>query len=117
MGYRYGTLTQTGAFTSNRLGFTTLHREAVSFNRPDSDAGRARSPQKPDATVIEEIRDEGIAILLVELNSTMALSIAHRASVIDDGPSCTAPARPTSRPTGRSGIASWPFDATTPLRA
>ena len=35
--------------------------------------------------VIEEIRDEGIAILLVEQNSTIALSIAHRAYVIDDG--------------------------------
>ena len=35
--------------------------------------------------VIEEIRDEGIAILLVEQNSTLALSIAHRAYVIDDG--------------------------------
>jgi branched-chain amino acid transport system ATP-binding protein len=35
--------------------------------------------------MIEGIRDEGIAILLVEQNSTMALSIAHRAYVIDDG--------------------------------
>ena len=35
--------------------------------------------------VIEEIRDEGIAILLVEQNSSLALSIAHRAYVIDDG--------------------------------
>ena len=35
--------------------------------------------------VIEEIRDEGIAILLVEQNSTMALRIAHRAYVIDTG--------------------------------
>ena len=35
--------------------------------------------------VIQEIRDEGIAILLVEQNSTMALSIAHRVYVIDDG--------------------------------
>ncbi|MBM2813216.1 MAG: transporter [Chloroflexi bacterium] len=35
--------------------------------------------------VIEEIRDEGIAILLVEQNSTLALSIAHRAYLIDDG--------------------------------
>jgi len=35
--------------------------------------------------VIEEIRDEGIAILLVEQNSSLALGIAHRAYVIDDG--------------------------------
>ncbi len=35
--------------------------------------------------VIEEIRDEGIALLLVEQNSSMALGIAHRAYVIDDG--------------------------------
>lgn len=35
--------------------------------------------------VVEEMRDEGIAILLVEQNSSMALSIAHRAYVIDDG--------------------------------
>jgi ABC-type branched-subunit amino acid transport system ATPase component len=35
--------------------------------------------------VIEEMRDEGIAILLVEQNSTLVLSIAHRAYVIDDG--------------------------------
>jgi branched-chain amino acid transport system ATP-binding protein len=35
--------------------------------------------------VIEEMRDEGIAILLVEQNSSLALGIAHRAYVIDDG--------------------------------
>jgi len=35
--------------------------------------------------VIEEIRDEGIALLLVEQNSALALGIAHRAYVIDDG--------------------------------
>jgi branched-chain amino acid transport system ATP-binding protein len=35
--------------------------------------------------VIEEIRDEGIAILLVEQNSSLALGLAHRAYVIDDG--------------------------------
>jgi len=35
--------------------------------------------------VIEEIRDEGIAILLVEQNSPMALCIAQRAYVIDNG--------------------------------
>lgn len=35
--------------------------------------------------VIEEIREEGIAILLVEQNSSLALSIAHRAYVIEDG--------------------------------
>ncbi|OLC19402.1 MAG: ABC transporter ATP-binding protein [Chloroflexi bacterium 13_1_40CM_68_21] len=37
------------------------------------------------AAVIEEMRREGIAILLVEQNSALALSIAHRAYVIDDG--------------------------------
>ena len=35
--------------------------------------------------VIEEMRDEGIAILLVEQNSSLALGIAQRAYVIDDG--------------------------------
>lgn len=35
--------------------------------------------------VIEEIREEGIAMLLVEQNSALALGIAHRAYVIDDG--------------------------------
>ena len=35
--------------------------------------------------VVEEMRAEGIAILLVEQNSSMALSIADRAYVIDDG--------------------------------
>jgi len=35
--------------------------------------------------VIQEMRDEGIAILLVEQNSSLALGIAHRAYVIDDG--------------------------------
>ena len=35
--------------------------------------------------VIEEIREEGIAMLLVEQNSSLALGIAHRAYVIDDG--------------------------------
>ncbi len=35
--------------------------------------------------VIEEIRDEGIAMLLVEQNSSLALGIAHRAYVVDDG--------------------------------
>lgn len=37
------------------------------------------------ATVIEEMRREGIAILLVEQNSALALSMADRAYVIDDG--------------------------------
>ena len=49
MGYRYGTLAETGSFTSNRLEFTTLHREAVSFNAPITSAltappGRGRPP-------------------------------------------------------------------------
>ncbi len=35
--------------------------------------------------VIQEIREEGIAMLLVEQNSSLALGIAHRAYVIDDG--------------------------------
>ena len=35
--------------------------------------------------VIEEIREEGIAMLLVEQNSSLALGIARRAYVIDDG--------------------------------
>jgi len=35
--------------------------------------------------VIQEMRDEGIALLLVEQNSSMALGLADRAYVIDDG--------------------------------
>jgi branched-chain amino acid transport system ATP-binding protein len=35
--------------------------------------------------VIEEMRDEGVAILLVEQNSSMALGLAGRAYIIDDG--------------------------------
>lgn len=35
--------------------------------------------------VIQEMREEGIAILLVEQNSSLALGIADRAYVIDDG--------------------------------
>jgi branched-chain amino acid transport system ATP-binding protein len=35
--------------------------------------------------VIQEMRDEGIAILLVEQNSSLALGLADRAYVIDDG--------------------------------
>lgn len=35
--------------------------------------------------VIQEMRDEGLAILLVEQNSSMALGLAERAYVIDDG--------------------------------
>lgn len=35
--------------------------------------------------VIAEMRDEGIGMLLVEQNSALALGIAHRAYVIDDG--------------------------------
>jgi ABC-type branched-subunit amino acid transport system ATPase component len=35
--------------------------------------------------VVEEMRAEKIAILLVEQNSAMALSLADRAYVIDDG--------------------------------
>ena len=36
-------------------------------------------------TVIQETRDDGTAILLVEQNSSMALGLADRAYVIDDG--------------------------------
>jgi branched-chain amino acid transport system ATP-binding protein len=35
--------------------------------------------------VIQEMRDEAIAILLVEQNSSMALGLTDRAYVIDDG--------------------------------
>jgi branched-chain amino acid transport system ATP-binding protein len=35
--------------------------------------------------IVQEMRDEGIAILLVEQNSSMALGLADRAYVIDDG--------------------------------
>ena len=48
-------------------------------------AGQAPRIVEDIMAVIEEIREEGIAILIVEQNSSLALSIAHRAYVIEDG--------------------------------
>jgi branched-chain amino acid transport system ATP-binding protein len=60
-----------------------MHPRLVLLDEPSQ--GLAPRIVEDIMAVIEEIRDEGIAILLVEQNSTMALSIAHRAYVIDDG--------------------------------
>jgi branched-chain amino acid transport system ATP-binding protein len=60
-----------------------MHPRLVLLDEPSQ--GLAPRIVEDIMAVIEEIRDEGIAILLVEQNSTLALSIAHRAYVIDDG--------------------------------
>jgi branched-chain amino acid transport system ATP-binding protein len=60
-----------------------MHPKLVLLDEPSQ--GLAPRIVEDIMAVIEEMRDEGIAILLVEQNSSMALSIADRAYVIDDG--------------------------------
>ena len=60
-----------------------MHARLVLLGEPSQ--GLAPRIVEDIMPVIEEIRDEGIAILLAEQNSTMARSIAHRAYLIDDG--------------------------------
>ena len=60
-----------------------MHPRLVLLDEPSQ--GLAPRVVEDIMAVIEEIREEGIAILLVEQNSSLALAIAHRAYVIDDG--------------------------------
>lgn len=60
-----------------------MHPRLVLLDEPSQ--GLAPRIVEDIMAVIEEMRAEGIAILLVEQNSSMALSIADRAYVIDDG--------------------------------
>lgn len=60
-----------------------MHPKLVLLDEPSQ--GLAPKIVEEIIGVLEEMRDEGIAILLVEQNSSMALAVAHRAYVIDDG--------------------------------
>lgn len=60
-----------------------MHPRLVLLDEPSQ--GLAPRVVEDIMAVIEEIRDGGIAMLLVEQNSSLALGIAHRAYVIDDG--------------------------------
>ncbi len=69
-----------------------MHPKLVLLDEPSQ--GLAPKIVEDIMAVIAEMRAEGIAILLVEQNSTMALALADRAYVIDDGRIVhTAPAR------------------------
>jgi branched-chain amino acid transport system ATP-binding protein len=60
-----------------------MHPRLVLLDEPSQ--GLAPRIVEDIMAVIEEMREERIAILLVEQNSAMALSLAQRAYVIDDG--------------------------------
>jgi branched-chain amino acid transport system ATP-binding protein len=60
-----------------------MHPRLVLLDEPSQ--GLAPKIVEDIMAVIAEMRAEGIAILLVEQNSAMALSLADRAYVIDDG--------------------------------
>jgi branched-chain amino acid transport system ATP-binding protein len=60
-----------------------MHPRLVLLDEPSQ--GLAPKIVEEVVAVIQEMRDEGMAILLVEQNSSMALGIADRAYVIDDG--------------------------------
>jgi branched-chain amino acid transport system ATP-binding protein len=60
-----------------------MHPRLVLLDEPSQ--GLAPRIVEDIAAVIAEMRAEGIAILLVEQNSAMALALAERAYVIDDG--------------------------------
>jgi branched-chain amino acid transport system ATP-binding protein len=60
-----------------------MHPRLVLMDEPSQ--GLAPRIVEDIMAVIQEIRDEGIALLLVEQNSSMALGLADRAYVIDDG--------------------------------
>lgn len=60
-----------------------MHPKLVLLDEPSQ--GLAPKIVEDIMAVIAEMREEGIAILLVEQNSTMALALADRAYVIDDG--------------------------------
>lgn len=60
-----------------------MHPKLVLLDEPSQ--GLAPKIVEDLMAVIGEMRDEGIAMLLVEQNSSLALGIAHRVYVIDDG--------------------------------
>ena len=60
-----------------------MHPRLVLLDEPSQ--GLAPKIVEDILAVIEEMRAEGVAILLVEQNSSLALRIADRAYVIDDG--------------------------------
>jgi branched-chain amino acid transport system ATP-binding protein len=60
-----------------------MHPRLVLMDEPSQ--GLAPRIVEDIMAVVQEMRDEGIAILLVEQNSSMALRLADRAYVIDDG--------------------------------
>jgi branched-chain amino acid transport system ATP-binding protein len=60
-----------------------MHPRLVLLDEPSQ--GLAPRIVEDIMAVIQEMRDEAIAILLVEQNSSMALGLADRAYVIDDG--------------------------------
>jgi branched-chain amino acid transport system ATP-binding protein len=60
-----------------------MHPKLVLLDEPSQ--GLAPKIVEDIMAVIVEMREEGIAILLVEQNSTMALALTDRAYVIDDG--------------------------------
>jgi branched-chain amino acid transport system ATP-binding protein len=60
-----------------------MHPKLVLLDEPSQ--GLAPRIVEDIMAVIQEMREEGIAILLVEQNSSMALSLADRVYVIDDG--------------------------------
>ncbi len=60
-----------------------MHPRLVLLDEPSQ--GLAPKVVEDIMAVIGEMRDEGIAMLLVEQNSSLALGIAHRAYVINDG--------------------------------
>lgn len=60
-----------------------MHPKLVLLDEPSQ--GLAPRIVEDILAVLQEMRDEGIAMLLVEQNSSMALAFADRAFVIDDG--------------------------------
>ena len=60
-----------------------MHPKLVLLDEPSQ--GLAPKIVEDLMAVIEEIREEGIAMLLVEQNSSLALGFAQRAYVIEDG--------------------------------
>jgi branched-chain amino acid transport system ATP-binding protein len=60
-----------------------MHPRLVLMDEPSQ--GLAPRIVEDIVTVLQEMRTEGIAILLVEQNSSMALGLADRVYVIDDG--------------------------------
>jgi branched-chain amino acid transport system ATP-binding protein len=60
-----------------------MHPRLVLMDEPSQ--GLAPRIVEDIMAVVQEMRDEGIAILLVEQNSSMALGLADRVYVIDDG--------------------------------